>query len=197
LERPKPPRLPVLAPRARVGPPRPCPASPVHQSCLMVHRRSYTIVDHCPTVYLAHVTDARQVTMPPVHRRAFASSPSEGFCLQSIEGLEFSLPSEGLQSIGGLLPQVHLRALVLHQSIGGLCSYSCTSHARIGSPRPRTTSPVHQRTYPSPSTEGSVYLHTQSQDTRWNRDTNTTTNTTATHTHRRLAKTLKHTLKGS
>ena len=173
MKRPKPPRLPVLAPCARVGPPRPCPASPVHQSCLMVHRRSYTTVDHRPTVYLAHVTDARQVTMPPVHQRAFASSPSEGFCLQSIEGLEFSLPSEGLQSIGGLLPQVHLRALVLLQSIGGLCSYSCTSHARIGSPRPRTTSPVHQssltvhqRTYPSPSTEGSVYLHTQSQETQ-------------------------------
>ena len=94
--KPKPPKPPshAFAPCTRVGAPRWHPASPVHRSCLAVHRRAYTTVADPP------------LRVPSFHGRptpSIACGPLEGFCLSpSRSSSSTSSPSEGLQSIGGL-----------------------------------------------------------------------------------------------
>jgi hypothetical protein len=94
---PKPPKPPshVFAPCTQVGAPRWHPASPVHRSCLTVHRRTYTAITQPP------------LRVPSSHGRPtprLASGPLEGFCLSPSKSSSSSTssPSEGLQSIGGL-----------------------------------------------------------------------------------------------
>ena len=96
---PKPPKPPshAFTPCTRVGAPQWHPASPVHRSRLAVHRRAYTTVAEPP------------LRVPSFHGRptpSIASGPLEDFCLSPSRSSSSSTssPSEGLQSIGGLVP---------------------------------------------------------------------------------------------
>ena len=96
---PKPPKPPshAFAPCTRIGAPRSRPASQVHRGCLAVHLRAY-----------AAVTEPL-LRVPNSHGRStlrLASGPLEDFCLSPSmsSSSSTSSPSEGLQSIEGLVP---------------------------------------------------------------------------------------------
>ena len=91
---PKPPKPPsnIFVPCTRVGASQWHPASPVHRSCLAVHRRAYTAVAKPP------------LRVPSSHGRPtlrLASGPLEDFCLSPLRSSSSSTssPSEGLSSL--------------------------------------------------------------------------------------------------